>query len=270
MTARLRPDDGVPRAKVVSDRELTMTARLQPAIPSDSGPPAAHTRHAVCCSGYLALATAGVLLGSTSPARADALLAPLAPWAFDALDRNRDAPASEHPNYQSDGVYGRFDGEISVVPSIGVERAEAGGFTQLGLSAFYLSTVGVTVRTAEGSLSPWKPRADFNVSTLSLALRPLFLLRWSQDWEAGPSFLDLTIDSLTLSLGGYWSSQRENDTQRRGLESELSFGFPILAKAHGPWLTLSVANRLPRLTHAGHSLDMIYGLRFEWSFSLGS
>lgn len=192
------------------------------------------------------------------------------PLAFDALDRDRDAPANEDSNYYSDGVYGRFDGELSLVPSLGVQRSEAGGFTQIGLSAFYLSTVGVTFRTAEGSLSPWSPRANFNVSTLSLAVRPLFLLRWSQDWEKGPSFLDLTIDSLTLSLGGYWAAQRSDGTQHRGFESELSLGFPILGEAHGPWLTLSVANRLPRVTHANRSVDMIYGVRLEWSFSLGS
>lgn len=210
-----------------------------------------------------------VTLTMAEPARAQTLT-PATPWAFDALDRDRDAPANEDSNYYSDGVYGRFDGELSLVPSVGVQRAEAGGFMQFGLSAFYLSTVGVTFRTAEGSLSPWSPRANFNVSTLSLAIRPLFLLRWSRDLEKGPSFLDLTIDSLTLSLGGYWAAQRNDDSQRRGFESELSLGFPILGKAHGPWVTLSVANRLPRVTHANRSVDIIYGLRLEWSFSLGS
>jgi hypothetical protein len=217
----------------------------------------------------IALGTALFILTLAEPARAQSVTS-ATPLAFDAFDRDRDAPAIEDANYHSDGVYGRFDGEISLVPFVGVQRTEAGGFAQLGISAFYLSTVGVTLRSSEGSLSPWSPRANFNVSTLSLAVRPLFLLRWSRDWEKGPSFLDLTIDSLTLSLGGYWAAQRSDGTQHRGFESELSLGFPILGRAHGPWLTVSVANRLPRVTHTSGSVDMIYGLRLEWSFSLGN
>jgi hypothetical protein len=192
------------------------------------------------------------------------------PLAFDALDRRRDAPSNEEPYYRSDGVYGRFDGELALVPAVGMQWTASGWFTQLGMSAFYLNTIGIAFRHADGRWSPISPRADFSVTTLSLALRPLFLLRWSQDLEKGPSFLDLMIDSLTLHVGSYWSHQHSVDKQRYGLETELAFGFPILGRAHGPWLTASAANRWPKVTNAGNGVDMAFGLRFEWSFSLGN
>jgi hypothetical protein len=227
-----------------------------------------------CNYGRLAKATLVGLLTILSGicvstrARADGIASSM-PLAFDAFDRRRDAPINEEPNYRSDGVYGRFDGEISLVPSVGMQWAGAGWFTQFGISSFYLNTIGVAFRSADGHWSPITRRADFNVSTLALAIRPLFLLRWSQDWEKGPSFLDLTLDSLTLSVGSYWSQQHSVDKQHMGLETELSFGIPLLAKAHGPWLTPSVVNRLPKVTSAQHSVDMTYGLRLEWAFSLG-
>lgn len=218
--------------------------------------------------GLLAATSVASLTTSRNASAVEAAIG--APVAYDAFDRNRDAPPNESPTYYSDGVYGRFDGELSLVPSLGMQHAAAGWFTQVGVAGFYLSTVGVIFRTSEGRWSPVSPRADFNVSSLALALRPLFLLRWTQDWEKGPSFLDLTIDSLTLSVGSYWAQQHSLELQRYGLETELSFGFPLLGKAHGPWLTASVVNRVPKVTHAGSRFDFAYGFRFEWSFSLGN
>jgi hypothetical protein len=190
------------------------------------------------------------------------------PLAFDALDRRRDSPPNEEPYYRSDGVYGRLDGELTFAPSLGMQWTRAGWMTGFGLSAFYFHTIGIDFHMALGNASPVKPRADFTLSTLSLALRPLFLLRWSRDWEKGPGFLDLTIDSLTLYGGGYWSTQHSTDMTRSGFESGLSLGFPVIGQAHGPWLTLSFANRLPAVTAAAKSVDLVYGLRFEWALSL--
>jgi len=190
--------------------------------------------------------------------------------AFDSLDRRRDSPPNEEPYYRGDGVYGRFDGELALLPAVGMNYNASGWSTELALSGYYLNTIGVVFRHNEGRWSPIAPRADFTVSSLSLAVRPLFLLRWSQNLEQGPSFLDLLIDSLTLSVGSYWSQQHSLDRQRYGLETELSVGFPLLGRAHGPWLTASVANRMPKVTNADNRIDMVYGLRFEWSFSLGN
>lgn len=219
----------------------------------------------IICSLVLLVCSASV----TRTARGDDLEFS-SPLAFDALDRRRDAPINEEPNYRSDGVYGRFDGEISLVPTVGLAWAQAGWFTQFGVAAYYLNTVGVVFHYADGSWSPISRRADFNVSTLSLACRPLFLIRWSNDWERGPSLLDLTLDSLTLSVGSFWSRQQSTDNQHYGLETELSLGFPLIARAHGPWLTWSVANRLPIVTNGTSSIDLVYGARLEWDFSLGN
>ncbi|HEY5960872.1 MAG TPA: hypothetical protein VIV60_30160 [Polyangiaceae bacterium] len=194
----------------------------------------------------------------------------ISPTVFDAFDRQRDAPPNEEANYRSDGVYGRFDGEISLVPMLGTQWTQAGWLTQLGVSAYYLNTIGVAFRSSDGSWSPIKPRADVNVSSLSLALRPLFLLRWTQDLEHGPKFLDLTLDSLTLKVGSYWSQQHSADVQHVGVETEISFGLPILAKANGPWITWSVLSRWPKVTHADHPIDIALGVALEWSFSLGN
>jgi len=192
------------------------------------------------------------------------------PVAFDAFDRRRDAPVNEEPNYRSDGVYGRFDGELSLMPDVGIDWTEAGWSTRLGIAAYYLNTVGIRFHSADGRWSPVSPRADFNVSVLALACRPLFLLRWAQDWEKGPTFLDLTLDSLTLSVGSFWSRQHSTATLHYGVETELSMGFPLIGRAHGPWLTASVANRLPRVTNGSKNVDMVYGLGFGWDISLGN
>lgn len=192
-----------------------------------------------------------------------------ATFGFDAFDRDRDANASEKATSKSDGVYGRFEGELSLEPFVGSAWTRAGMLTELGISAYYFHTVGLQVKYADGRLFPLPGDAPFSISTVSFTLRPLFLLRWSKDLEQGPSFLDLTIDSLTLKVGGYWSEKRDSDASKRGLETELSLGFPLLAEADGPWLSLAVIDRYPEVTNDGHNVDIALCLRFEWAFSLG-
>lgn len=190
-------------------------------------------------------------------------------WSFDAFDRDRDANASERATSKTDGVYGRFDGELTLQPFIGGAYTYAGALTELGLSAYYYQTVGLQVKYADGRLVPFSGSAPFSVSTVSLALRPLFLLRWSKNWEQGPSILDLTIDSVTLKVGGFWAENLNTEVNKRGLETELSFGVPLLAEAHGPWLSFALAHRIPKATHDNHSVDISASARLEWSFSLG-
>jgi hypothetical protein len=189
--------------------------------------------------------------------------------AFDAFDRDRDANPSEKAASRTDGVYGRFDGDLSLEPFVGASFTYDGMLTDLGVSAYYFHTVGFSAQYADGRLFPTSARSDFNVTSLSLALRPLFLLRWSKDLEQGPSWLDLTIDSLTVSVGGYWAEDNQSDESQRGLEAELSLGFPLLAVADGPWIGLVASERFPRVTDDGHKLDLTFGLRLSWAFSLG-
>lgn len=190
-------------------------------------------------------------------------------YSFDGLDRQRDAPPTERMQSPSDGVYGRFDGPISLAPFAGASVTRAGMLTELGLSAYYLHTLGVQVKYADGRLFPGSDTAPFSISSVAFAIRPLFLLRFSRDLEQGPSFLDLTIDSLTLKLGGFWAEPLGGGDSKRGLETEISAGIPLTATADGPWLTLAGGHRYPEVTHAGHAIDLAACARFEWSFSLG-
>jgi hypothetical protein len=188
-------------------------------------------------------------------------------FTFDAFDRDRDAPPQEKAPRRSDGVYGRFDGQVSFVPSVGMAWTQAGFMTELGISGYYFHTVGIQAKYADGKLSPFSRNAPFSIGTVSLALRPLFLYRWQRDLEQGPTWLDLTIDSLTLKVGGYWATQHETDDQKRGLETELSFGVPLFLQVDGPYVGAAFSHRYPRVTHDDGSLDVALSLRFEWSFS---
>lgn len=190
-------------------------------------------------------------------------------FAFDAFDRDRDANPQEKSTIQNDGVYGRFNGSIMLAPFVGGTWTHDGMLTDLGVNAYYFNTVGMSAKYADGRLFVGSGRSEYNTTTLSLSLRPLFLLRWSKDLEQGPSWLDLTIDSLTLSVGGYWAHNNTNETSQRGLETELSVAFPLLLVAEGPWLGLAAAQRYPGVTDDGHKLDLSIGLRLSWAFSLG-
>jgi hypothetical protein len=189
-------------------------------------------------------------------------------FGFDAFDRDRDAPPQEKAPSRSDGVYGRFDGQVSFVPALGMTWTQAGFLTELGISGYYFHTVGLQAKYADGKLFPFSHEAPFSIGTVSLALRPLFLYRWQRDLEQGPSWLDLTIDSLTLKVGGYWANQHDTDEQKRGLETEVSFGVPLFLQVDGPYVGMAFAHRYPKVTHEDGSIDFALSLRFEWSFSL--
>lgn len=254
-----------------------------PRVASNQSRPSGAASHGFARRGRRA-AVLGAVLASlsasrTSHAQAKSAVSALPPlgtlaqvpshWSFDGLDRQRDAPPTERVPIQSDGVYGRFDGPISLAPFVGVSATYAGMLTELGLSAYYLHTFGVQTKYADGRLFPGDGTAPFALSSVALALRPLFLLRFSRDLEQGPSFLDLTIDSLTLKVGAFWAEPRGTGDSKRGLETELAAGIPLTSTADGPWLTLAGLHRYPEVTHASHPLDLAASVRFEWSFSLG-
>ncbi|HEV8244190.1 MAG TPA: hypothetical protein VGP93_00340, partial [Polyangiaceae bacterium] len=68
-------------------------------------------------------------------------------------------------------------------------------------------------------------------------LRPLFVPRWSKNMEQGPAFLDLSLDSLSLSLGAFFAEPAGQDfADQRGFAASLGFGLPLTALAPGPWL----------------------------------
>jgi hypothetical protein len=142
-----------------------------------------------------------------------------------------------------DGVYDRFDGDLDLGLALGAELGSAGhAAPAIRGTAHYFSIAGVYVqgRVHAGDQSA---RSLFG---LGVDLRPLFVPRWAKGFETGPSFFDLTLDSLSLSLGAFWTERPAHALNAaRGLEAGLGFGIPLFASAGGPWLETRGALRYP-------------------------
>jgi hypothetical protein len=142
-----------------------------------------------------------------------------------------------------DGVYDRFDGDLDLGLALGAEFGSAGqAAPALRASAHYFSSAGVYVA---GRVKAGAESAP-SLFGLGVDLRPLFLPRWARGYETGPALLDLTLDSLSLSLGAYWAQRVEPATEpSRGFDAQLGFGIPLLATAAGPWFEARGALRYP-------------------------
>src|SRR5690606_27948476 len=94
-----------------------------------------------------------------------------------------------------DGVYGRFDGDLSLAVGLGGELGfDPASPRLLGTLALrYYSLVGLYAGYRE-SLRDVDPQA--RGLSVGLLLEPLFLLRWTRAATTGSPFWDLTIDSL--------------------------------------------------------------------------
>jgi hypothetical protein len=149
------------------------------------------------------------------------------------------ADASSAP----DGVYDRFDGDLDLGLALGAELGSAGHVAPaLRASAHYFSIAGVY---AAGRIKAGDQSAP-SLFGLGVDLRPLFVPRWARGYEIGPGLLDLTLDSLSLSLGAFWAARAEHAPEpKRGFEAQLGFGIPLLATAAGPWLEARGALRYP-------------------------
>ncbi len=82
---------------------------------------------------------------------------------------------------------------------------------------------------------------------LGVDLRPLFVPRWAKGYETGPSFFDLTLDSLSLSLGAFWARAAAHAPRQQHAVSKLAsaLALPLFATAAGPWLEARGALRYP-------------------------
>ena len=163
--------------------------------------------------------------------------------------QSRLPPQAERARH--DGVYQRFDGDLDLGLGLGAEFGSAGRVapTVRG-SAHYFSIAGVyaMARFAAGERSApslWGAGVD---------LRPLFVPRWAKGFETGPSCLDLTLDSLSLSLGAFWQDLRAPLANRQGFDVQLGFGLPLLGVAAGPWLEARGALRYPDSAAAEQAL----------------
>ena len=142
----------------------------------------------------------------------------------------------------SDGVYGRFDGSLTLAASWGGELETSDPRGALKLTAHYLWTAGVYARYSDafGGSSERPTR----VASLGIDIRPLFLPRFALDTERGPAILDLTLDSLSLSAGAYFAEPLgQSFGDERGFEAGLGFGVPLCGAAQGAWLEARAERR---------------------------
>jgi hypothetical protein len=151
------------------------------------------------------------------------------------------APARARAD-DTDGMYGRVDGDIELRAHAGVAFASGGPGLAASLAAVYLSSAGVYVHYTDalGASGPQVARSFAG----GVHFAPLFVIRGFSDREHGPAFVDLLIDSFAFELGAVWSAPRAmswSDTP--GLEAALGLGAPLIAKASGPWLGLRAALR---------------------------
>ena len=142
-----------------------------------------------------------------------------------------------------DGVYGRFDGDLDLGLALGAELGSAGhAAPAVRASAHYFSIAGVYVA---GRIKAGDQSAP-SLFGVGVDLRPLFVPRWAKGYETGPGLFDLTLDSLSLSLGAFWAQPAAHEPEAtRGFDAQLGFGIPLLATAAGPWLEARGALRYP-------------------------
>ena len=149
---------------------------------------------------------------------------------------NRNADSSR------DGVYDRFDGDLDLGLGLGAELGSAGALAPVVRgTAHYFSIAGLY---AGGRFKLAQDSAP-SLFDLGLDVRPLFVPRWAKGYETGPAFFDLTLDSLSLSLGGFWSGKSDSCEAARGFEAGLGFGLPLFSRAAGPWLEARGLLRYP-------------------------
>ncbi|HWA77904.1 MAG TPA: hypothetical protein VG937_36470 [Polyangiaceae bacterium] len=134
--------------------------------------------------------------------------------------------------HEHDGVYGRFDGDLTLSIGLGAELHDGPRGALLG-RALYYHTGGLTLSYADALGGDVTPR---RVASASIELRPLFLPRWSLDLECGCPLVDLTLDSLALGAGVFVARRGEPSESKAGLELSVGLGIPLFAKAEGLWL----------------------------------
>lgn len=149
------------------------------------------------------------------------------------VDGEIDAQSSRS---SADGVYGRFDGDVDFGVGLGAayDAALEQASPRLRLTGHYFSLAGLFAEYDEGF---GRERGLQRKLALGVDVRPLFVPRWALDLQQGPAFLDLTLDSISLGLGGFFSTPAgQSFGDERGFTASLGFGLPLAAYASGPWL----------------------------------
>jgi hypothetical protein len=143
----------------------------------------------------------------------------------------------------SDPSYGRIDGDVTVAVGAGAVAAARGPRAEAELRVRYLETAGLFATYEDASVLGSASEPPRILST-GLELRPLFLFRWLEGYEAQHARLDLAIDSLGLELGATFEQPSGSAFgSRRGIEVGLGLELPILESATGPWIGIHGALR---------------------------
>lgn len=142
----------------------------------------------------------------------------------------------------SDGLYGRFDGDLDLRAHAGVAFAGGGPAMAASLSLVYLATAGVYAHYTDalGSAAPAVGRS----LAAGVHVSPLFIARYGTGKERGPAFMDLFIDSLAFEMGAFWAAPNRSAWDAHpGLEVALGAELPLFARATGLFLGVRGALR---------------------------
>jgi hypothetical protein len=136
--------------------------------------------------------------------------------------------------HEHDGVYGRFDGDLTLTLGLGVELDGSARGAALGRALYYHSA-GIVLGYSDALGADG---ADLNrIGFVGIELRPLFLPRWALDLEFNTPTLDLALDSLALGVSLFRAGRdAEAGGAKSGLELSLGFGVPLCGRAQGLWL----------------------------------
>ncbi len=161
-------------------------------------------------------------------------------WEPGPRSTGRVDPQVTDPGPESDGVYGRFGGDVSLEFGAGAQLSGQGPGLRLTSAAYFLSTAGLELNYAD-VLDDEDAQLQRRLDVV-IGLRPLFLPRWALGMQSGPAWLDLTLDSLGLGLGASFAQGVREQTSfasSRGLVAALSMGVPLTGSANGPFLQFS-------------------------------
>jgi hypothetical protein len=166
------------------------------------------------------------------------------------------------PRSESDGTYGRLDGDLDLGFGLGalvdLEHGEPGAALRASGHWFFMAGAYVSYADALGTALEPKRRLGVGID-----LRPLFIPRWTQDWEQGPAILDLTLDSLSLGLGASFDQPHgETFGVRRAFEASFGFGVPLAGRGPGPWLEARAALAWPNTGERSETLLIVGSYHF--------
>ncbi len=147
--------------------------------------------------------------------------------------------ASAEDGNEAGGVYGRFDGDLvlsaEVMGSLADTPSGLAGSASVAARARFMEMTGLGVGYDRAIASQ---RHD--ALWAAVDLRPAWLARLNYDWERGPRWLDLALDSIGVEVGAAWLRPGEGG----GAGFVLGGGFELpLAWRRGDGVMLRVAAR---------------------------